>query len=239
MNDLDSILSDDPIEDVTETDEPKADAIEADAPEAEKPAEVAEAEPDAPAEPAAEVVEDPRDKELAGLKAALSETRGEMRALKAANQPAPEPVPLPDVLDDPQGYNNHVADQMAQAVYQQKLDTSKFMAVEKYGQEAVDEAYAYFNDRPAETAAFAAHPSPFHAAVEAYQRNKVATEIGNDPEAFKAKLRAEIMAEINAQRVAENVAQVGNAPSLASEPNLGSRSTPAWSGPTPLNNLLG
>jgi hypothetical protein len=69
------------------------------------------------------------------------------------------------------------------------------------------------------------------------------SEIGSDPAAYKAKLAEEIRAQVMAEL------QAGNAPAgqqaapvmpsnFTTARNVGNRSGPAWSGPTPLQDIF-
>lgn len=232
MSDLEDILSDDPIEPIEDAPE----AVEA---EADEPAEV-EAEPAEPEAP--EPAEDPRDKEIAGLKAALAETRSEVRTLKQPPQSAPKP---PDFID-PEGAQ-FMSAQMAMMADNFRAEISEMKARAKYGDDVIDEAVQaaladgvidQFRD---------GKPDPWgrlgkwHSEKQEQAKAKqLLSEIGGDVEAFKAKMRAEILAELKAEQVAESVSQARArpAPSLAGEPNLGSRSAPAWSGPASLDEIL-
>lgn len=200
----------------------------------------------APAEepPAVEgVAEDPRDKELAGLKAALSETRGELRAYKTAQPRTAEPAPAPDAYDDLNGALKHQQESTQKALQNARLDMSEDMARTSHGDAIVDAAFAAFQEKldPTLHASIMASRSPWNEVVKWHKRQTVMSEIGDDPSAWKEQQRAAIRAELQeeSQKVAEHVTQVGNAPSLASEPNLGGRSGPGWSGPMSLNDILG
>ena len=91
------------------TEEPQA----APEPEATPEVETPEAEPleevqvEFKSQRAPEPAEDPVLKELQGVKTALAESRAQLRELKQASQPKPEPIPRPDVLEDPEGFARH------------------------------------------------------------------------------------------------------------------------------------
>lgn len=113
----------------------------------------------------------------------------------AEMQKQQQPQERPDFYENP--------DQAVGAqVYQARLEQSRFFATEKYGEELVNEAYAYYDQNPQETAAFRNHPSPFHAAVEQYKRNKFMAEV-KDPDEWKAQqialLREQALTEVAAQ----------------------------------------
>ena len=184
--------------------------------------------------------------------AALQDVRGELKETKALlmqqmqmQQARPEqaPQPAPDFYEDPQGAMQSQIAPVQQALEAEKLKMSRFYAEDKFGREEVEAAFEYFNQNPEQSKALLNHPSPFHAAVEVYQKQKAMAEIGNDPQAYKARVEAEIRAKVEAEfkanQVAENVTQVPAAPgSLASEPNLGTRKAPEWAGPSSLDDIL-
>lgn len=249
MSDLDDILSDEPIEEVAEeaTDQPEAEEVG-------KPE--VQAEPEQPAEPvAAKPEDDPKDKQIAGLTAALSEVRGELRAFKQTQQPQAEPQPAPDFYEDPQGAMQHQMAPVQAQVADFRLDMSEEMTVTmldmqnredgKTGRQIVDDAIEALRSSQNSAAyqEIMSQKNPYMALVKWHQQHQVAQEIGNDPEGWKererAAIRAEIEQELKANQVAEDVVKVGNAPSLANEPNLGSRAAPAWGGPTSLDDILG
>ena len=124
----------------------------------------------------------------------------------------------PDFFDNPEAALSQVQQQFQAQLVGEKLKQSRFLAEREYGAELVQEAYAYFDANPAQSHALLGEPSPFHAAVEHYRKAKLADEIGNDPEAYKARLRAELEAEI-----AQKAPQKPAAPprSLASAPGAG------------------
>lgn len=88
--------------------------------------------------------------------------------------------------------------------------------------------------------------NPFSAAVAWYEKTKLTQEIGENPEEYKQRLRAEIEAEMaqkygqQSQDKAQNRLNPNNFPSnFASARNAGTRSNPAWSGPPPMEQILG
>ena len=102
------------------------------------------------------------------------------------------------------------------------MQQSKFLAEREFGAETVNEAVAYFDKNPAASQQFMNHPSPFHAAVEFYQRQKTVEEIGADPEAYKASLREQIRAELEAElKTTVQPKPKAPPPSMASAPSSG------------------
>lgn len=83
--------------------------------------------------------------------------------------------------------------------------------------------------------------NPFAESVKWHEQRKLEAEIGGDPAAYRDKLRAQILAEINGgERDEPNAGR--RAPvmptDLARTRNVGSRSVPEWSGPEPLASIF-
>lgn len=150
----------------------------------------------------------------------LREMRAEMQRLKEPKQEAP------DWFENPQEAAKFHNTQVEQQFQARMLQQSKFLAEREFGSETVTEAVQYFDRYPAASQQFKDHPSPFHAAVEFYQRQKVAQEIGSDPESYKAKLREELRKELEAEMTQTGAALQSSKPkapppSAARAPSVG------------------
>ena len=150
----------------------------------------------------------------------------ELEDLRQWRQQQEAKQPKPDFFDNPEAALSQVQQATQQQIIASKLQQSKFFAEREYGADLVQEAYAYFDQHPQQSHALLNEPSPFHAAVEYYKRQKAMQEIGADPEAYKAKLRAELEAEL-----ASKAPQKPAAPprSLASAPSAGGETQPPGS----------
>lgn len=164
--------------------------------------------------------------------------RQEIRDLKSA-LPQKEPEPAPDVLDDPEGYTKHMEQTVNQAVFQATLRMSRAAAVRQHGEEAVDAAASSIDPNSAAYQAIISSADPFHALMEHQSRQQMIQEIGEDPAAYKARIAAEVRAEVEAEMATKEVKATPPAPSLAADPNVGARAGPVWAGPTPLDKILG
>ncbi len=170
----------------------------------------------------------------------LAAMQQELAALK--NPPAPPPPPV-SVFEDEQGWQQQFGSQVVtqavnQASLNARLDMSEMM---------VRQANPDFEDVKAEFLRLAevnptlreqalADPHPWNKAYQIAKNHKTMTELGaTDIETLKARLREEILAESAEQQPA---ARPGLPPSLSQERNVGSRSGPAWTGPTALSDLL-
>ena len=132
----------------------------------------------------------------------------------------------PDWYDDPQKAAQYQQNAVMTQFEAQRMQQSKFFAEREFGADVVTEAVAYFDRNPAASQQFKGHPSPFHAAVEFYQRQKVVEEVGADPAAYRAKLADEIRAELEAQYSASGQKSQSSKPkapppSMASAPASG------------------
>lgn len=167
---------------------------------------------------------DEREKRQAAQREA-DELRRELQSYKNP------PQELVDILEDPEARLAHERSVFQQELINTKLDTSRFMAVEKYGEDLVNEAYAFFDapENRHKTNELISKPSPFHAAVQAYQQHKAVTEVGTDPVAYRGKIEAEIRAQILAEMQQQPVQAAKPRPpvSLSSAPSAGAASNNA------------
>ncbi len=127
----------------------------------------------------------------------------EMFREKLAAYESQKQNPAPDLYADPEARLRFENEQFERRLVNTKLEQSRWMANRDFGKDVVDSAFEYFNEHPELSHQFLTSPSPFHDAVEFYKRQKVADEVGTDPEAYKAKLRAELEAEIREKVLAE------------------------------------
>lgn len=207
-----------------EVEEPQAEveAVETEAPQES----VVEVEPETGAKetevpPTPEVPEEPKAIPVTALldereKRQAAERKAEESAAKIARleqqmRASQEPQKRPDFFENPDAA-------MQQQMTSMKLQQSKFLAEREFGADVVAEAYAYYDQNPQESAALLEHPSPFHAAVEAYKRQKFLSEVGSDPEAWKAAQLEELKQQIASQQPVQPKAPP---PTMAKTPNAG------------------
>lgn len=238
---------------------PEAPPAEAAAPEA--PAEAAPPEADADPEPEAadeagirKALAAERDKRRDWKEKAIR-AEGEMaelrRQLEAARQPQQQPAqpqeqqyqPI-DPSVDPQGYVQRVQ----QVAISTKLDMSEMMLRKEIGGEKVDALIAEFKEAAKEDPALFtrlyAQQHPYEWAHQQIEARKLQREIGTDPNAYKAKLEAEFRAKWEAERgeqpltVPTRSPAAGLPPSLANARNAAPRSTAAFNGPPPLQDVF-
>lgn len=172
--------------------------------------------------------------------AALLEVRKELQEIKSLATPKAAPAPTPDVFDDPAGYQKHMQELVSQSQTAQKLEMSRFMAEREFGADNVKAMFDHFNQHPEQSAQLMEAPSPFHAGMDLYNQQRVATEIGNDPAAYEARIRAEERATVQAELVAKQAKEAAEskAPSMAHVTGTGGGPKTTWTGPTQLGTVL-
>lgn len=231
MSDLDDLLSDEPNEEVIS--DAEEETVEEETNETpEEPTEPEDVKAETP-----EPEEDPRDKEIAGLKAALAAAREKARGAK--EQP---PQVDPPQFADPQGAQ-FFQQQLMMLEADRRADNSELKARMSY--DKVDEAFEAAEqlgivDRFKGTADPWGELVKWHKDFEDTRKAKeILSQTGGDLSAYETQMREKIRKELEAEMVAEKVS--AKAPSLAGETNLGQRqgNGAAWSGPTPLDDILG
>ena len=165
-------------------------------------------------------------------------------------QPTEAEKPKKDIWDDPDEFVQSGI-QAALTPFQKEMQATlngiaKDAAIARHG-DAVDAAERAFmlavQSRTVDQADFdkvLKAPNRYSAAVEWHKRAQAQAEIG-DPVAFKEKLRAEILAELQGgtqQQTQTGQAAVTMPTDLAGTRNVGNRSGPAWSGPQSINDIF-
>lgn len=215
MSTLNTILSDEDMDDDTVVQEPQ-EAIEEKQPEAEalevaEPVDVVDAE-----EPAQIETPEPRTVPLQALQEERQKRQElEQRMSRLEQEKQPEPEPIPDLLEDPEGYQKWHQRQIRNT----QLDTFEESARDVHGDEVVNDAFNAFKkiDGSPEAAAILAVKNPWRAMVKWHKARSAAENF--DPVAERAKIKAELMAEMQSERPAVPPPP----PSLAKASNLGDR----------------
>lgn len=118
------------------------------------------------------------------------------------------------------------------------LNASERMARKTYGDEAVNQAFERFrtatvkNPLLHQQAMSSADPWDF--VVQEAQRMSVLEEVGSDPKAYRERLKAELMAELQKT----NAPALNLPSSLAGARSTATRTAPAYTGPAPLGSLF-
>jgi hypothetical protein len=126
--------------------------------------------------------------------------------------------------------------QLHQVVLNERFNTSEMIARQKYAD--LDDVVALFQEarqqNPALDVALHQHPNPYEFAYREGKRMQLLKEVGDDPAAYRAKVEAEIRAEL--QKTAPGALNLPS--SLAGARSTGPRSAPAFTGPAPLSSLF-
>jgi hypothetical protein len=129
--------------------------------------------------------------------------------------------------------------QMQVQMVNERFNLSETLVREKHAD--VDEVIATFKEamaqNPALMAAMHQHRHPWQFAYDEGKRLKFAAEIGNDPEAYRKKVEAEVMAKLAASPQSQQPAAPALPQSLAGARSAGARGN-TFTGPTPMENLF-
>lgn len=136
-----------------------------------------------------------------------------------------QPEPPPDFYTDPEAAFNARLMPVQQQVVNMMLHQSEIMARDKYGDEIVDKALQAANaagDRA--KAEFLQSPHPWGEMVKWHKRQQTLQVVGEDPEAYRAKVETELRAKILAELKAGSQAPAPKFPgSLATATAQGSQ----------------
>jgi len=165
-------------------------------------------------------------------------------------QPA-EPPKAPDWFENPDEALTHRLTQTVNPHFEQinraLMANSRLVAEARFQAEPglVDEAEKAFITAmesrrldPADYHNVVNSPNRYAAAVQWHKRQKAAAEIGDDPAAYRERLRAELLAELQ-QQPGGGAPQAPVMPSnLAGARNVGTRAGPKWAGPQPITSIF-
>lgn len=165
---------------------------------------------------------DERDKRKAAA-AEAEELRRKLAEYEAKAQPKP------DFFADPEAAIQAAQQAAMAAAINTKLETSRFLAEKDFGAELVAEAYAFFDQNPHLTQGFRNAPSPYHEAVATYRKMKAMQEIGDDPQAYRARIEEEVRQRLLAEMQAQPK-PTAPPPSMAAAPGTGAGKAPTASG---------
>lgn len=263
-NDLETLLKDDP------KPEPKSEAQPDPRPEPKDPEPGDRREPVPEPEPAAKEADqtgdgaeepakdvppaskDSRDAGVVPLEALLNEREKRQsadrarEALETQLREQQETAKRPDPAEDPEGAMAFDRDQWRQEMIDMRVNQSYEIASATISD--FDDVMADWRDACAKDPTLydraVQQPSPAKWAYDHLKAQKVAAEVGNDPVAYREKLREELKAEILAEREArkadtqETQETRSDLPeTLAGEPSTTKRSS-TFTGPTPLDDLV-
>ena len=191
--------------------------------------------------------------QIAGFERTLNERDAawerRLSAILEAVKPQQEQPPAPDFHDNPADATRHVVAPQFDQINQTLMANAQLIAGVKYGDDKVTEAEQAFITAlrsqkvdPVDYHTVVGSPNRYAAAVHWHQRQLAQAEIGDDPAAFRAKVEAELRARYgltDRDAPAHRPGQPSVMPTnLATARNVGARNGPAWSGPTPLGDIL-
>lgn len=189
---------------------------------------VAEAAPETPAEPEPQAEAKPEPKPEPGhvpITALLDERekRKELERQLREYQAQQQQPQAPDPNVDPYAYQQHLMQQVQQQVLDTRLNMSEVAARRHYGAELTDQAKAWalekFQSSPAFQAEVIGSPDPYDYAIQAYQKEQIASQVSADDfKAFQAwkAAQAQIAAATPAAQPVQPIPR-----SLASAPSAG------------------
>lgn len=189
--------------------------------------------------------------ELANITRELAEFRGMVAGLQQAQRPQPQaPQPAPDFWANPDAALDHrlqgAMQPLAQQQEAQREQFSRMMAVDKFGEEAVNAAFANLSQRLQrdpnaryDYQRIMASPHPFGALVQWDKQQATLSRVGDDSEAFIEAEVARRMATAGGQPSPQAPGgQPAPMPSnFAGARSAGPRTTPQV-GPMPLSEIM-
>lgn len=163
------------------------------------------------------------------------------QVLDAVKQPQ-QPQQAPDWFENPNAATMHAINPHLEAIQQQNLALAKELAETRFTPDRVNEAERAFIKAmqaqtldPADYQKVVSSPNRYAAAVQWFAKRQVLEEVGDDPAAYKEKLKAELLAEL---KTGAPTAQPVMPSNLAGARNVGTRAGPAWAGPTALADIF-
>jgi len=190
-------------------------------------------------------------------KYAAEQARAELLAkqLEEAKRPPPAPaapvqqLPPPDFNTNPTGYLQHLVQQNQKQILNERLNLSEAILREKIGSEKVDQYVADFRSLAERDATLwdklYSQPTPYQWLAKEMDKLRLRSEIGDDPAAFEAKVRAKVEAELLAKgNGAGNVATAqgpglpAQPPSLATARSVAGRTSAAFTGAPSLDQIF-
>lgn len=201
QTDLEKLLSDNPATEGAEPPEPATEAPKGETQDAEPPAAAdddgaqTDDEEGPPLVPRKAVIDERRKRQE--LQTKLSEMEAKIKALSEPKQEQRQPAPPPDLYEDPEGYTLHQQRQFQRSIFDAKVEMSREMMIEKHADydevEAVFAEAAKHNPQLAQQLVQSSWPAKF--AYEMGKKIKFLIEIGEDPEAYRERIRNEVLAE--------------------------------------------
>jgi hypothetical protein len=186
------------------------------------------------------------DAETRLLRQQLEEVKRAPQAPPQAPQEPPPQMfaPPPDFTQNPHGWAQVMVQNQQRALLNERLNISEAMISEKIGPEELGKYVGEFKEAaqkdPTLWGKLYSQPSPYAWMTKEMDRLRGMADIGDDPSAYKAKLRAEWEAEQQTAAPAQPRISpaAGLPPSLAGVRSVAGRTQTAFTGPPPLEALF-
>lgn len=174
-----------------------------------------------------------------------------VQAYEEAKRQQEQQATLPDPLTDPQAYAQHVQGTFEERLKRQEANYSLRLAHYAH-KEVFEQAFGAMMEA-AEAGDISVvqgvynSTDPGEALVRWYKRMTAVREIGDDPAAYKARLREELKAEILAELGHQPAPSTGGVPqngrpampgNLAGQRSVSSRTGPEWGGPAKIGDIF-
>jgi hypothetical protein len=169
-------------------------------------------------------------------------------AQRRATAPPPQqqapPQPPPDPATNPQGWAQHVVQQQQAALLNERLNNSEMMLSDKIGAEKLSEYVNEFrqmaNADPTLFGKLYSQPHPYAWLTREVDRLRLVRDVGDDPQAFRAKIEAEARARWEQEAKAQPAPSpaAGMQPSLGTARSVAGRTAGAWTGEPSLDDVL-
>jgi hypothetical protein len=169
------------------------------------------------------------------LEAELADLRNQFQSFQQPKEPE---APPPSLWEDEAAWGGNLVQQAVQLAEQKTvMRMSEMMA--RQAEPEFDTLKAEFlalaEKSPGLAEQALADPHPWMKAIQIAKNHKTMADLGaTDLDSLKAKIREELMAEMQSPAAAQSMVP----PSLSGVRNVGQRSGPVWSGPTPLGDML-
>ena len=164
-----------------------------------------------------------------------------------STQPHAQPQPPPpDPATDPRGFAQHLVQQQAATLLNERLNNSEMMLREKIGDEKLAEYVEDFRQMaqadPTLFGKLYSQPHPYNWMTREVDRLRVARDMGDDPAAYRERILAEGRAQWEAEAKAAPPAlspAAGMQPSLATARSVAGRTAGSWTGEPSLEDVVG
>ena len=142
--------------------------------------------------------------------------------LEAQLQRYQQPQQPEQVPTDPNGIIQYALAEMQRLNFNERLNTSQTLAEQTFSKDAVKEAQQAFlaaaNQNPFLQQELQGQLHPYEYVVKWHQQQKLMNEIGQDPDAYRRRVREEVLEELRGQGVQPNRSSQQPPPSVVGRP---------------------